>query len=629
VKRHDTLIILCAVCLSAAFPLHLTAQVPDPALQGQAEAFRAQAAAFLSAGLLERARSMTASALEIYPEYSEALFLRARIALEARADTRAGIQDLRAALAAGTWGATDPADVEQALVGVLLRTNAFAEARALAEGLERLRPDDPVNLLFLARAEAGAGDLSAAGRHLDDGLVRFPLDDGIRLLAASVQERLGRKPAARETISTGLKVHPDSLPLLLAGARLEADAGKKTDMIGLYLKKGGKDPLAAVMALEAATKAADKKADIELFLTLDGLAREDLINRAIEAVKGSAEPRETLKKALAGFSGARELDADGDGFWEERWTFSGGEVTDWIREPAEDGVPSFAAAFLDGMPSSFAYSTRQGTQVTLRFSRYPYVESAGLAAQGILYLVPYTMQCAFLAAAKGAAAGTAPRARASLPTPTIEELTGGAYRQAEYAADGSTPRRIRELARGKVVFLEEDVNEDGVIDHRVWYAEGAPVRGERSLAAPGIFPVKETWKGGVLAADAIDSDGNGLIDFRQIYGSSPSRAWDYNEDGMDDCREHVESDGTVREMSTALNGTFDLRVLFKDGAIASVTRSGATVPVAVDARQGITWIGQRASQGPDPSLPDGIQAIEGRQYLVFRYEGIVYAEAVR
>jgi tetratricopeptide (TPR) repeat protein len=630
VKRHGRLIIICvAVYLTAAVPQALAAQAADPALKGQADVFCVHAAAYLSAGSLEGARAMTASALEIYPGYSEALFLRARIELASRAETRAAIRDLQAALAAGTWGATDPADAEQALAGVLLRTNAFAEARAMAERLERLRPDDPSNLLLLIRAEAGGGNQSDALKHLDDALVRFPLVDEFRLLSASLLERLGRRAAARETISTGLKVHPDGLPLILAGARLEADARRKAAAIAQYLAKGGKDPFAAVIALEAATKTDDKGKNLELFLTLDGLAREDLISRVVAAVKGSAGPSAALSKAMTGYGGVRDLDADEDGFWEERWTFSAGKATGWVREPAEDGVPRNSATFIDGTPVTFTYSTRQGTQVTLRFSRYPYIESAATAAQGTLRLVPYTMQCAFLAGTKDAAEGAAPRIRASIPTPTMEMLTSGADRQTEYTADGSTPKRSRELARGKVVSMEEDADGDGVIDHRVWYAEGEPVRGERSLAVNGVFPVKETWRGGVLAADAIDTDGNGLIDFRQTYGPQPSRSWDYNEDGTDDCREHVESGGTVREMSTALDGVFDLKVLFTGGRIVSVTRDGTAVPVTADARQGITWIGQRASQAPDVSLPDGIQAIDGRQYLLFRYEGIVYAEAVR
>jgi tetratricopeptide (TPR) repeat protein len=629
VKRHRCLTILsAAVCLAAAVPIPLPAEAPDPALQKQADAFCVQAARYLSSGSLESARSMTASALEIYPGYSEALYLRARIELTAREETRAGIADLRAALTAQMWGATYPSTAEQVLADVLLRTNAYAEARGVAERLESLRPDDPTNLLDLSRAETGLGDLSAAQKHLDDALVRFPLSDDLRLLAAAVLERRGKKAAARETVETGLKVHPDSLPLLLAGARLETDAKKKPGRIDLYLTKGGTDPLAAVMALEAASKPDEKKKDLELFLTLGGLARQDLINRALASVKSDKEPAETLKKALAGYDGVRDLDADGDGFWEERWTFSKGRVTGWVREPAEDGVPAYTAGFQDGTPVSLAYTTRQGTRVTLRYSRYPYMESADMTAQGILRLVPYTAQCAFLGSGTPAE-GTAPRIASTIPTPSIEQLTAGAFRQDEYAADGRTPVRTRELARGKVVSLEEDANGDGVIDHRVWYSEGEPVRGERSLSVNGVFPVKETWRGGELAADATDTDGDGLIDFRQTYGAQPSRSWDYNEDGKDDCREHMEGGSTVREMSTSLNGTYDLRMIFSGGRIVSVTRGGTAVPVTVDPGHGVTWIGPRASQGPDLSLPDGIQAVDGRSYLLFRYQGVVYAEVVR
>jgi hypothetical protein len=110
------------------------------------------------------------------------------------------------------------------------------------------------------------------------------------------------------------------------------------------------------------------------------------------------------------------------------------------------------------------------------------------------------------------------------------------------------------------------------------------------------------------------------------------KSWDYNEDGKDDSREYRGANGTlVREISTALNGVFDLRISYEGARIVSVTRAGAPIPVSRDAARGVTWIGLPAVAGavPDTALPDGAQTLGGREYLVFHHEGIAYAEAVR
>jgi tetratricopeptide (TPR) repeat protein len=597
----------------------------------QADAFLAKASAEIAAGTLENARNMVASALELSPDYSEALFLRARIELTDRAMTLAAIDDLRASLRSGTWSATDPSTPDQILAGALLRTGKLAEARLIAERLAASRSDDPLNLLLLARTHARSGDAASERKALDDAAARFPENDDFRLLSSLLLERQGRRAASVEVIATGLHVHPDSLPLLLAAARLERDAKKKATAVDLYLQKSGTDPLSAVLALEV-VPTADRKKYLDLFLAQNGLARQDLIDRAVASVKSSKDLSVDLQSALARYSGDRDLDANNDGFWEDRWVFDKGTVLQWMREPSEDGVAQFSAEFQGGAPAALTYSTGQGIQVKLRYSRYPFIESAAIAPGSTYLLVPYTTQCAFLQSGWTGSAGLAPRIAARFVTPSISKLREASYRLEERAADGRTLLRRSDLSRGRLVYMEEDADNDGILDHRVWYVNGSAVRGERSLAANDGFPVKETWKDGALASEAIDTDGDGTVDFRQTFGPHAMKSWDYNEDGKDDSREYRGANGTlVREISTALNGVFDLRISYEGARIVSVTRAGAPIPVSRDAARGVTWIGLPAVAGavPDTALPDGAQTLGGREYLVFHHEGIAYAEAVR
>ena len=166
----------------------------------------------------------------------------------------------------------------------------------------------------------------------------------------------------------------------------------------------------------------------------------------------------------------------------------------------------------------------------------------------------------------------------------------------------------------------------------MWYAHGQPLRGTRSLLRDGVFGVAETWRDGRLAEETVDTNGDGVPDYRETYGTPVVRSWDWNGDGRDDSREYTAPDGRqVREVSTKLNGVFDLRVVSDGSRIVGITRGGEQLPVTRDALRGVTWIGRAApAEGrPDTAKPDGIQVIAGAPYLVFRFADVVYAEAMQ
>jgi hypothetical protein len=179
--------------------------------------------------------------------------------------------------------------------------------------------------------------------------------------------------------------------------------------------------------------------------------------------------------------------------------------------------------------------------------------------------------------------------------------------------------------------MEEDLDRDGRIDHRLWYENGWPVRGARDLTGDGIFEATEIYRNGKLWRDAVDTDGSGIPDYAELFGAAPARFWDYNEDGKDDSRASEGRGGTeVREFSTRLDGVFDLTVVFRAGQIVEVRRSGRPVAVSEEPGRGITWIGSPSrAAGLDKTTPDGFKSLGGKRYLVFRHAGTVYAEELK
>jgi len=495
-------------------------------------------------------------------------------------------------------------------------------------------PSNALTYLLLARLYDQTGERAALSRTLSDAVLKFPGEDGFALLLSRLREIQGNRADARLVIATQLRVHPDSLPLLLRAAELAPAGRPRAIAADAYTAQGGKDPLAAVLALEAA--ASDQQKYLSQFIDNGGLSREDLVERVARVARGSTRLAAAFRSALSTYSGNRDLDPQGDGSYQERWKFQDGQVVSWIRDTHKDGQAELSASFQNGMPQSLTIRMTGDTLLTLSYSAYPYVRSVVAPAlpgspAGTYLPVPYSLKFLFLVpAALPLPTGVAPRAlRDPGPFPLAQLLRSSSAVE-DYAPDGTVVRRT-ELLRGQRVFMEEKTNATGSFDHRVWYQNGQPVRGERDLDGSGRFGQKETWRNGRLASIAVDTDGDGKVDYRESYFPTLQKSWDFDEDGRDDSREYVAGPGTVvREFSTRLNGVFDVGFTWKNGNLVGAARGGRALNLTTDQARHVVWIGSTppGSAGVDLSGQEGYRSIAGKEYLVFRHEGVTYVEEV-
>ncbi len=138
------------------------------------------------------------------------------------------------------------------------------------------------------------------------------------------------------------------------------------------------------------------------FIDNGGLSREDLVERVAAAVRAGRGLTAAFRSALSRFSGNRDLDPQGDGYYQERWVFDGGSLVSWVRDTHKDGLPEYTAGFKGGMPVSLTVRTGADTILTLSYNTYPFVDSAKLSTPGgetarTFLLVPYEMKFPFLA----------------------------------------------------------------------------------------------------------------------------------------------------------------------------------------------------------------------------------------
>jgi tetratricopeptide (TPR) repeat protein len=286
VKKNPVvpLFLLAALAVGGA-PSVAAQPAGSDSAQVQADAFLEKARPALDAGALREAADLLTLALQIAPGYSEALYLRARLELADRSTTLEAVRDMQGALANGSWTVTNPAVVQQALSEVFLRTGRFADARTILVKLAAHDPENTRTPFLLARVLAGQGDTMALRGVLSDSRAKFPLDDDLALLSAGLLEKGGRRSAARQLIARQLEVHPASLGLLLRAAELQPTPNERVAAVDRYAQQGGKDPLAAVVALEAPAR--DSQKYLSQFIDNGGLSREDLVERVAAAVRGS------------------------------------------------------------------------------------------------------------------------------------------------------------------------------------------------------------------------------------------------------------------------------------------------------------------------------------------------------
>jgi hypothetical protein len=288
-----------------------------------------------------------------------------------------------------------------------------------------------------------------------------------------------------------------------------------------------------------------------------------------------------------------------------------------MRDADQDGVNEYDAVLDAGRPVSLTCATPEGSRSAHFYGVYPWVDrvvESGAGGGRTWTIAPRALGAPFLG-------------DAGPHVPTADEVVRAAVRLEETPVAGAGARVV-EMKDGLRVYLEEDADGDGRVDHRLWYAAGKPLRGTRDLAGDGVFEAEESWVDGALARLSVDTDGNGRFDYAETWQPA-ARLWDYNEDGRDDSREASDGKGgLVREFSTRADGRFDLRILFRGGTIVEVRKSGRVVAATPDVKRGVTWIGPVPKTAVVDASREGYRTFGGREYLVFRHAGVVYVEAL-
>ncbi|MBN1834257.1 MAG: hypothetical protein JW820_00330 [Spirochaetales bacterium] len=379
-----------------------------------------------------------------------------------------------------------------------------------------------------------------------------------------------------------------------------------------------------------------------------------------------------LEASLAGYTGAGIVDADRDGLYEERYEYEGGALKVWTLDADQNGLPEARAEYGAEGLSRLEFPSSP-VRVEYLYSRYPYLGEVAFVDAGgrrVYELVPFRHAADVVerasAARSGVLSGWTPGPRLpAAPTPAAptppapdaaqssdsavpdhplgrrlrpadllveSQARARASRMTEYlpgeppgGAAGQTADRVHLLLNGQTLRIDARPDRSGRYRHRVVYEEGRPVYGLRDLDEDGRFETREEYRGGELALIELDQDGDGNPEFTELLDPDPQarseKRWDYDSDGRVDSRQRQLRDGsTVREFSSRLDGSFDLRAVFRDGRLAEFRRGGEELSVRYDSSRGVYWIGRvRAWDRLPQPLTEGVHHRGGSRVFVFEH----------
>lgn len=214
--------------------------------------------------------------------------------------------------------AANPSDIQigMALASIYLKLGNKGRALAIAEGMVKRTPDNPVSLNFLGALKNALGDKLAARAIYEQIVVKdsgfFPA--ALNLVRMDVEER--RFDVARQRLDGLLKKEPDNARVLYDYGLLEQKAGRTPEAIR-YLKKAGEvqrtDPTPTLALIDMHLSESNGKAALEVAKELSGRFSGNLpvmlsLARSYLAVNDEAGARNVLSSAtrLAEFD-ARKL----------------------------------------------------------------------------------------------------------------------------------------------------------------------------------------------------------------------------------------------------------------------------------------------------------------------------------
>lgn len=269
---------------------------------------------------------------------------------------------------------------------------------------------------------------------------------------------------------------------------------------------------------------------------------------------------EKSKKLILTRLGAINLkimyDSDADGFIDTEAYYNSGKLYSFNSDRNHDGIYDYFVQ-LDENPIKLIVKTIFGVDSYV-YKNYPFLINVLKTNKDTILeyqLIPYTLTFEIISVPLDFTKEI-PHILKDIKFPDNDILTSSStYRTLTHPDD-------KIISNYSIIGLDENIEKiftsDGVKIIERHYRGSVLISVKKDFNEDGYFDTVYNYKNGVLQIISFDDNNNGILEYTENYENGLVRSWDFNEDGLIDSREHSDNGIIYRELSSQLDGIFDI-----------------------------------------------------------------------
>ncbi len=492
---------------------------------------------------------------EFYETSSDSAFLKGMIAWKRDNKIPMAQAYMSAALKYDDWLIFSTSDCMSELSLLMFRTKQYAELVDFVETKYYPSYSD-VDLMYIYVLCLKYRNDDRYQDILERAVKRYPYDYRFAGLYSKISGDYLHKLIRNELIFDDkdgyLEILADSLKLL--------DDHEKKTVMERYQRDGGS-------SVEVLLNDYRLNGTLDDSRILQLLNRNILESRALTAELKKSVPylsgREIIKKAESEYTGKIYEDTNGDNFYEELYLYENGLLTGLSIDDNQDGIIELIIIFKNGAPVEVLYTDKDFIRVT--YLDYPFVDEISITGNGILKvytMIANSVRIDFLTPPSGLERINPKMERIMEAVSDDDYMTDNSVRIAEYSSRNSADtmdRLIKEWNRRDEKISVLSVYNELNGNYTYIQSMNETLMGFKDINYDELVDMKENYVNGKIVSIEADENSNGIYEYKiEFNGQQQISLWDFNEDGIYDCRVY-EKDGTVyKEFSSKMDGEFDL-----------------------------------------------------------------------
>jgi hypothetical protein len=503
-----------------------------------------------SVGLLRKAE-------EFYSTSSDYSYLSGLIFLERDNDINTAAEHFTHALSADDWLLLDSRECVSDLAHILFRKKEYSELLNLIAN--SYAPDygenDLMYLYLLSLKNTGENELYR--NNLWKSIRRY--SDDYRFASLLLHESEVYK---KEILgwSHVFKNQEGGLKVFLEAVLTMADSPGKIGKLEEYFNDGGKSLDAAVEYYRLTGTITE---DNLKRLFADGVLENPALSRKLIGILPTIDLETLYNEAAEVYTGNIFYDLNEDEYFEELYLYDNGVPAGISIDNNQDGVLERMIILEEGQPVELIIT--EDRFIRINFHNFPWVDEVSSVEGGKMNVYTFLTNSVALDFFKEQEGLKKPEIDDEKITDFItvlETQKSNAVKIASYTGGGSVDGlsflkeewerrdenssilRIYNKLQGNYIYLNRDEERTA---------------GFGDIDYDSLIDLKETYENGKLISIEADDNKNGFYDYKLNLEEDRSLSmWDYNEDGIYDCRQYVFDGIITTEFSTALDGVFDV-----------------------------------------------------------------------